>query len=70
MNASHRTRIIARGIYLYAVVQDMPAKYAHDSKEAGAWREWCNDNGPAMEDFVRQAQFNLFDSVNAHKWED
>lgn len=62
MNNSRRTAIIARGIGLWAQVQDQPADSYNDAHKD--WRRWEN-HYPEFVEFVKAEQFALFDRVNA-----
>lgn len=66
MNASHKTRLIAKGLYYLAIVQDMPIN--DDSSEARVarwqWREWQRKY-PQWVDFVTEEQIRLFDRINS-----
>lgn len=68
VNTSERTTLIAKGILLYARVQNMPAAQVHGSEAQREWNSWREYHGPKMEDFVRKEQFDLFDRVNNHNW--
>lgn len=64
MNNSHRTTIIARGLALWAEVQDMPGDKVEGSWPARKFADWSN-RYPQFVDFVKAEQFALFDRVNA-----
>lgn len=68
VNSSERTTLIAKGILLYARVQNTPAVLIPGSEAEAAWKSWCDYHGPKMEQFVRDAQYKLFDQVNAYDW--
>lgn len=63
MNNSKRTRIIARGIYLYSCVQDVPGDQLDGSIEQKAWNRWKLDHTKYIE-FVINEQYKLFNRVN------
>lgn len=66
MNNSYRTRIIAQGIALYAVVMDNPAIATTLSQRTSRddWTVWQEDY-PQFVEFVKREQFALFDRINA-----
>ncbi len=62
MSASHRTRMAAKGIYLWACVQDMPL--APLTEAHAQFVEWAKAH-PDLIGLAVKAQFDLFDRVNA-----
>jgi len=67
MNNSQRTRDMARGIYFWACLQDMPLDNK-SSIEYKAWKQWENDHTKREIDFVQRQQFELFDICNGWNW--
>lgn len=67
MNNSSRTRDMARGIYFWACLQDLPMAQAEDPNqiERKAWNDWARAHNQNEIAFVQREQFNLFDRVNA-----
>lgn len=61
MSASLRTRMAAKGLYLWACIQDMPLEPITDAHRE--FVEWAKAN-PALIGLAIKAQFNLFDAVN------
>lgn len=69
MTNSARTTNVAHGIYLYAVVMNMPMnEKTAKSKEQRAFDEWCKVNTQQTIAFVMKEQYNLFDRCNAVDW--
>jgi hypothetical protein len=65
MNSSRKTAIIAEGIALYAVVQDMPCSQISGSVAQEKWDAWCRAHPTQYAEFVKKEQYRLFDQVNA-----
>ncbi len=70
MNTSSKTRDMARGIYFWACLQDLPLAQAEDPNqiERKAWNEWARAHNEIEIAFVQAEQFALFDRVNAKDW--
>jgi hypothetical protein len=68
INSSERTKALAEGIYLCAVMQDTPAVRVDGSPEQDAYYAWAAKWGIEMDATARQEQFNLFDRVNGRAW--
>jgi hypothetical protein len=64
MNNSAKTRDIARGIYLWACVQDLPLSAQNtDCIEWKAWRDWERQHSRSTVAVVQKEQYDLFDRV-------
>jgi len=64
MNNSQRTKVIAEGIAIYAALQNTNLA----RKEMAAWIKWCDYKTDKEIDFVKKAQFKLFDDCNVIDW--
>lgn len=62
MNTSKLTEVIARGIYLYSVIQDMPGNMVEGSKAKQVWDDWCYLY-PQYVQYVKDEQSQLFDRL-------
>lgn len=67
MNSSSRTTLVAKGIYLFAALQNLPGSQTVGSNEEKAWNEFREWN-PTLALFCINEQCRLFDRVNARSW--
>lgn len=65
MNNSRLTAVIAQGIFLWAVVQDLPGDMVEGSPEQKRWNEWANQY-PVYVPLVKREQTELFDRLLLH----
>jgi hypothetical protein len=63
INTSKRTVIVARGIYLWAQIQDYPEGAAPQGLY-DTWNEYYRAH-PLEADMATKEQYDLFDRVNA-----
>jgi hypothetical protein len=68
MNASQRTVVIARGIKLFAELQNMNDAAAIGSVEQHKWNAFRATYPLDTVKFVMQQQADLFDRINARAW--
>ena len=64
INTSEMTTHIAKGILIYARLQNMPAYWANPAQEE--WESWKRQF-PKWADFVQKEQFDLFDRINNYR---
>ena len=66
VSTSEMTTIVAKGILLYARVQNMSNS---DAQHSGAYQEWgqWKTTYPEWVEFVKKEQFDLFDRINNYR---
>lgn len=65
VSTSEMTTIVAKGILLYARVQNM-GRDNHNTAWVIEWGQW-ETTYPEWVEFVKKEQFDLFDRINNHR---